>query len=74
VWAIPTASAAQDRTGKDGSDHDRVQEGRFIPFPLTTKRHPPEPYSASDPEWKEFIRISKDANELKEMRRKPSRA
>ncbi|KAK4444745.1 hypothetical protein QBC34DRAFT_308266, partial [Podospora aff. communis PSN243] len=32
----------------------------FIPFPLTTKRLPPQPYKGTDPEWLEFVRIAKD--------------
>ncbi|KAH7319097.1 hypothetical protein BKA65DRAFT_482619 [Rhexocercosporidium sp. MPI-PUGE-AT-0058] len=32
----------------------------FIPFPGTTKQLPPVPYRASDPEWQEFVKFSKD--------------
>lgn len=48
-----------DGGGADG--HHDEKEPVFIPFPLTTKRHNPPPYSSSDPEWREFARISKDA-------------
>ncbi|KAK0668210.1 hypothetical protein QBC41DRAFT_127111 [Cercophora samala] len=41
----------------------------FIPFPLTTERHEPEPYSGKDPEWREFVRLSKDKAMLDQIRR-----
>lgn len=34
--------------------------GLFLPFPLTLKMIKPPPYRGSDPEWQEFIKISKD--------------
>ncbi|KAK4680602.1 hypothetical protein QC764_100640 [Podospora pseudoanserina] len=41
----------------------------FIPFPLTTERHEPQPYSGKDPEWREFVRLSKDKERLDQIRR-----
>ncbi|KAK4176370.1 hypothetical protein QBC36DRAFT_329495 [Triangularia setosa] len=41
----------------------------FIPFPLTTERHEPQPYSGKDPEWQEFVRLSKDKATLDKIRR-----
>ena len=32
----------------------------FIPFPGTTKELKPKPYRGTDPEWKEFVKFSKD--------------
>jgi hypothetical protein len=60
VWAVELALADDDddkekKTGAKGNS-----EPRFIPFPLTTKLHPPEPYSVRSPEWLEFVRISRD--------------
>ncbi|AEO69812.1 901bb8c6-2569-4447-ae21-f6fe5e5549f9 [Thermothielavioides terrestris] len=42
-----------------GEDEEN-DEPLFVPFPFTTKKLPRQPYSGSDPEWIEFIRISKD--------------
>lgn len=42
----------------------------FIPFPLTTERHEPQPYSGKDPEWREFVRLSKDKERLDQIRSK----
>ncbi|EHK96289.1 hypothetical protein M7I_7996 [Glarea lozoyensis 74030] len=36
------------------------EKALFIPFPGTTKQLRPKPYRGSDPEWKEFIKFSKD--------------
>ncbi|KAK4187909.1 hypothetical protein QBC35DRAFT_217328 [Podospora australis] len=43
--------------------------GMFFPFPLTLKRHEPEPYSGKDPEWQEFIRMSKDKDLMIKIRK-----
>lgn len=40
----------------------------FIPFPGTTKQLKPVAYRGSDPEWQEFIRISKDMDLVKRVR------
>ncbi|KAI0008130.1 hypothetical protein F4779DRAFT_618893 [Xylariaceae sp. FL0662B] len=32
----------------------------FIPFPLTTKMVEPLPYRSTDPEWQEFVKISRN--------------
>lgn len=43
--------------------------GMFIPFPLSLKQHDPEPYSGKDPEWQEFVRMSKDKALLVKIRK-----
>lgn len=48
------AIAATEAGFFDGS------ENVFIPLPLTTKMVKQPPYRGSDPEWIEFIRVSKD--------------
>ncbi|KAK4041845.1 hypothetical protein C8A01DRAFT_34096 [Parachaetomium inaequale] len=58
MWAIPPtpADTTKESEGRDGDK----EAPTFIPLPLTTKKLPPQPYSKSDPEWQEFIRISND--------------
>jgi hypothetical protein len=58
MWAVSPAPA--DDTTKDGPGEKVKDAPTFIPLPLTTKKHPPQPYAKSDPEWQEFIRISND--------------
>ncbi|KAK4160171.1 hypothetical protein QBC43DRAFT_325792 [Cladorrhinum sp. PSN259] len=40
----------------------------FIPFPLTLEKFDPQPYTGRDPEWQEFVRISKDRALLNKIR------
>ncbi|KAL2133267.1 hypothetical protein VTI74DRAFT_2610 [Chaetomium olivicolor] len=49
-------------------DDDDGAGALFFPFPLTLKKHPPEPYSGRDPEWREFVRISRDRKTQDAMR------
>lgn len=65
MWAIPSPRTRQEG---DGGHKEEEGEPRFFPFPLTTVRHPPQPYAGSDPEWREFIRISRDRALQQEMR------
>lgn len=44
----------------EDADEDDGEDTFVIPFPFTTKKLDPEPYAGSDPEWKEFVRISRD--------------
>ena len=78
VWAVEFAldDDEDDQTNKTGAKGDkdpaeRFKGPRFIPFPLTTKIHSPEPYPPGGPEWQEFIRISKDKKMLDAIRRAP---
>lgn len=41
----------------------------FIPFPGTTKQLPIVPYKGNDPEFQEFMKISKDEDLLNQLRR-----
>ncbi len=61
VWLAPPVHTLQ------GAQED--EEPRFIPFPLTTTRLPGRRFRASDPEWAEFLRISKDEKAQREIRR-----
>lgn len=40
----------------------------FIPLPLTMRSVQPPPYSGQDPEWQEFVRISRDMPYQERMR------
>ncbi|KAM7215425.1 hypothetical protein V8F06_009185 [Rhypophila decipiens] len=40
----------------------------FFPLPLTTREVIPPPYSREDPEWAEFVKISKDKDYIRHMR------
>ncbi|KAK4129835.1 hypothetical protein N657DRAFT_561734 [Parathielavia appendiculata] len=74
LWAIPPAPAPQD-----GDGDRQLVEGKaslpawFIAFPFTTKRQPPQPYSGSDPEWQEFIRIANNPKERRAIRSRLAR-
>jgi hypothetical protein len=47
----------------------------FIPFPLTTQAVQPPPYAGRDPEWLEFVKLSKNQPLQQKMRGKcPRRA
>lgn len=49
-------------------DDEEKDDDLFIPLPLTTKRVIPPPYAGSDPEWREFVRISRDRELQAQMR------
>ena len=53
-----------DEEEEDEEEHKPL----FIPFPGTTKELKPAPYSGSDPEWREFVKISKDKELIKRVR------
>ncbi|KAK4233485.1 hypothetical protein C8A03DRAFT_47980 [Achaetomium macrosporum] len=49
-------------------DDEHEDDPLFIPFPFTTKKIPGRPYRGSDPEWREFVRLSKDPQSLRRVR------
>ncbi|KAK4097436.1 hypothetical protein N658DRAFT_510379 [Parathielavia hyrcaniae] len=68
LWIIPPAPAPQD-VDRDRQlvEDKRRTKARFIAFPFTTKVHPPQPYSGSSPEWREFQRIARDPEEQRNI-------
>jgi len=54
------------RTQKNDDGEEEVL--LFIPFPLTLEKFEPQPYTGRDPEWQEFVRISKDRALLDRIR------
>ena len=50
--------------GEEGlpADEEELEEedGFFIPFPGTTKPITQKPYRGTDPEWQQFLAISRD--------------
>ncbi|KAK3987674.1 hypothetical protein QBC44DRAFT_331046 [Cladorrhinum sp. PSN332] len=52
------------QVAKDGEEEVLL----FIPFPLTLEKFDAQPYSGRDPEWQEFVRISKDRKLLNKIR------
>ena len=40
----------------------------FIPFPGTTKQLKPVPYKGTDPEWQEFVRLSKQPTQVQRIK------
>jgi hypothetical protein len=46
----------------------------FLPFPFTTKEVKQPPYRGSDPEWKQFVSLSRDEAKQKEIRREKCNA
>ncbi|KAB8304170.1 hypothetical protein EYC80_003589 [Monilinia laxa] len=63
-----------DKAAEEASKHipdeefQEVEPPLFIPFPGTTKQLPVIPYKGTDPEFQEFIRLSKDAKLLDKLR------
>ncbi|CAD6442268.1 b095dfc3-dc23-4455-9440-4997bb414aa9 [Sclerotinia trifoliorum] len=61
---------AAEEASKDIPD-DEFQEAEqplFIPFPGTTKELPIIPYKGTDPEYQEFVKLSKDPKLLNKIR------
>lgn len=56
---MPLDRAAEE-IEKNLGKSDEAFEPLFIPFPGTIKELKPQPYRGSDPEWQEFIKISRD--------------
>ncbi|KFY33923.1 hypothetical protein V494_07209 [Pseudogymnoascus sp. VKM F-4513 (FW-928)] len=44
----------------DNETPEDLEGGLFLPFPGTIKQIPQSPYRGSDPEWKEYVKFSKD--------------
>jgi hypothetical protein len=63
---------AVDSLFPDIEEGDELEEEHqlFIPFPLTMKKIPGQPYRGSDPEWREFVRLSKDPQAQRRVRGK----
>ncbi|KAK1986868.1 hypothetical protein LZ30DRAFT_241583 [Colletotrichum cereale] len=53
---------------------DEETEPWFIPFPFTTKSVSQPPYKGSDPEWQQFLKISKDKVAQQQIRSHLSQA
>lgn len=49
-------------------DEEEYLEPMFLPFPGTYKELKPKPYAANDPEWRCFVKFSKDKDEAKRAR------
>jgi hypothetical protein len=49
-------------------EEEEEEEDLFLPFPGTYKLLNPVPYAASDPEWKGFVKFSKDKDAAKRVR------
>jgi hypothetical protein len=53
---------------EDMPEGEEDLEPLFIPFLGTAKLLKPVPYAASDPEWKAFVKFSKDKEAGKRVR------
>jgi hypothetical protein len=51
------------------AEEEGVEAQIFLPFPFTTKEVKQPPYRGSDPEWKQFVSLSRDETKQKEIRR-----
>ena len=60
-------SLAEDEEQGEEEDEEEL-EPIFIPLPFTTRQIDPPPYSGKDPEWREFIKASKDKDLQKKLR------
>lgn len=56
---------------KQALDEEIEEESEpwFIPFPLTTKQVAQPPYKGADPEWQQYVKISKDLELQQKIRR-----
>ncbi|KAM7205760.1 hypothetical protein V8F20_002993 [Naviculisporaceae sp. PSN 640] len=65
----PLAKALEDLPEVEAELEDEDDDGTLvIPLPLTTQAVYPPPYSSKDPEWAEFVRISKDEKLRRELK------
>jgi hypothetical protein len=53
---------------QEDDDEEEDLMPMFLPFPGTYKQLKPKPYAANDPEWKGFVKFSKDKEEAKRAR------
>lgn len=58
----------RERKKVDAGDPEAQNPDSFLPLPLTTRTIQPPPYSGQDPEWHEYIRISKNKALKKQIR------
>jgi hypothetical protein len=58
----------KDLNEEERRELDKQGESIFIPFPGTTKMVQPPPYNYNDPEWGEFVKISRDETLQKNLR------
>ncbi|KAH8905798.1 hypothetical protein BR93DRAFT_928371 [Coniochaeta sp. PMI_546] len=73
VVLSPVARWVEDEEEKlTAEERKALEEGAdaaaFIPFPLTTHAVQPPPYSGRDPEWLEFVKLSKNKPLLQRIR------
>ncbi len=72
LFFTPTSIIPADGDGNGNGDGETEEDDGdwFIPFPLTTKKVPGEPYSGNGPEWQEFIRIARNDKVQRWIKRK----
>ena len=66
--ALESLSPPPPKEKEEDEDED---EGLFLPFPFTTEQVPSPPYRGTDPEWQEFMKISKDRDLVQTVRGRP---
>lgn len=63
-----------DENEKELTAHERKEmievEPLFIALPFTIRAKEPPPYTSNDPEWKEFVKISRDRKLQRKLRGK----
>jgi len=73
-WDEHGEELQEERRRTQKKDDGEEEVLLFIPFPLTLERFEPQPYTGRDPEWLEFVRISKDRDMLDKIRSMSSRS
>jgi hypothetical protein len=68
-WDEHAEELEEERRRQMAKDDGEEEVLLFIPFPLTLEKFDPQPYTGRDPEWQEFVRISKDRALLNNIRR-----
>lgn len=53
---------------EEQAELEKQEDSIFIPFPGTTKMVQPPPYGYKDPEWSEFVKISKNRDLQKDLK------
>lgn len=58
----------KERKQLDEEIHTESDDFYFIPLPLTTRMVEPPPYKGTDPEWREFAKLSRDPKRINQVK------
>ncbi|KAK4231639.1 hypothetical protein QBC38DRAFT_200785 [Podospora fimiseda] len=67
-WDEHAEELEEERRKQMAKNNGEEEVLMFIPFPLTLEKFDARPYNGRDPEWQEFVRISRDKEFLVKVR------